>query len=113
MDLQDLFSKIFAEPASLQHYHAEINHAGSITVEPWLDDKRTVRFTQAVQLPAVIKKAIGVSSCSLGACCVNTCANLPRPGKGARHAFTWPQVFAKPFPASARHKTNTCNPTIP
>ena len=57
---QDLYNKIYADPVALQHYHADVNHASSVSVEPWLDDKRTVRFTIAVALPAVIKKAIGM-----------------------------------------------------
>ena len=57
--IQDLYNRIYADPVALQHYHADVNHASNVSVEPWLDDKRTVRFTISVALPAVIKKAIG------------------------------------------------------
>ena len=36
------------------------NNASDVSVEPWLDGQRTVRFTLPIQLPTAIQKVIGV-----------------------------------------------------
>ncbi|KAI8462550.1 MAG: hypothetical protein J3K34DRAFT_462869 [Monoraphidium minutum] len=58
-DAQGFFDAVYADPAPMTRYHAAVNGCGHAAASPWLDGRRTVKFTLQVALPAAFQKIVG------------------------------------------------------
>jgi hypothetical protein len=57
---QDYFRVVYGDDSdTFQSYHAKHSGCLDAQVTPWVDGRRQVRFRMQLQVPAVLKKAIG------------------------------------------------------
>ena len=66
MGLQAFFNEIFEGEEALHHYHTRVAGSPACSVGAWEDRPdgrvRSVTFSMAMQLPAMVRKLVGTSS---------------------------------------------------